>query len=52
MWGTLDLFISLLMRPLWGNLFLFGNTGNQAKFEYLEPIRKRGEQKRIYGIIT
>jgi len=52
MWGILDLIVAILMRPLWGNLFLFGNTGNQSKFEFLEPLRKKNEQKRRTGLIT
>jgi len=51
-WAGVDLIVALAMRPLWANIFLFGATGSQKKFEFLEPLRKRNEQKKIYGLIT
>lgn len=52
MWASLDLAVAVAMRPLWGNVFLFGATGNQKKFEYLLPMRKMHEQKKKYGLLT
>uniref|UniRef100_A0A6B2L105 Glycosyl transferase 48 domain-containing protein n=1 Tax=Arcella intermedia TaxID=1963864 RepID=A0A6B2L105_9EUKA len=50
LWGVCAFIISLLMRPIISNMFLFGKYIGSKDFHFLEPMRKLRAKQGKFGV--